>query len=173
MKRTTWMRAACALLAAGVSAGCDNTVQPEARDPLAGLAPGIHPVVVVTGRSGDTTTLELRLHQVGVKAIVASYQGQLGFDGGAVRVAGARVPDGIAGAWNEVQPGRVRFAGAALDGIGERPMLVLRAVSAAPVEAATFTLEMEEVVSAGGGFENVTARVQRQPNPLFMQAPAP
>lgn len=159
--------AARLLAAAALLAGCDQATASRGADVLPPLAPGLHPVVAVTGRQGDTTTLELRLARVGTAEQVAAYQGELAFDPAALRLAGADVPPGVAGAWNPVAPGRLRFAGAALQGIGDGPMLVVRVVAAGEVEAEMLTLTVDEVTAAR--FHPLTDQVRPREHPVLLR----
>jgi hypothetical protein len=172
MKNVAWTRGAAALLLGVALAACER--QPAASqvpqpDPLAGLGPGIHPVLVVDARA-DSARVELHLRRVQVSARVASYQGELRYDPATLTLAGAQLPGGVAGAWNEVAPGRVRFAAAASAGVGDGAVLTLRfAAATAPVRE-SFQLVMEEVV-ASEGFADLTEQVSARMHPLFSAAP--
>jgi hypothetical protein len=171
MMRTGWTRGAAALLLAAALAACDRhpVVAPKP-DPVAGLGPGIHPVLVL-GASEGGAQVELHLRRVQVQAQVASYQGELLYDAAKLRLERAQFPAGVAGAWNEVQPGRVRFAGAASAGVPEGAVLTLRFTALAPPVRESFALVMEEVVAHD--FSSLTGRVSRSEHPLFSRTPLP
>ena len=160
------------LLGIGVLVGCENAVESNAQEPnvLEGLAPGIHPLMVVTNQSGGTATLALYLKQVQVNATVASYQGELSYDPSVLKLEGAELPQSVVGAWNETKPGQVRFAGAAMTGVTAGPVLTLRFTSKGTVQAEIFKLRMEEVVGAKD-FENLTGKVVAREQPLFSKTP--
>jgi hypothetical protein len=155
--------------------GCSDLFGTDARQPeadlLAQLEPGIHPVLVVAGEGGGEATVELHLKRVAVTATVASFQGELTYDVAALALAGARMPEGIMGVWNETEKGKVRFSGVSLEGIGEGAVLSLQFTTARQVEASAFTLKMEELVGTEG-FENLTEKVkQKTPRPLLSRTP--
>ena len=169
MKSTGWSRRAAALLLGVALAACDEQpVATQTADPLAGMGPGIHPVLVVAPAEGGAQ-VELHLRRVQVKAQVASYQGELRYDAGAMHLSGAQLPAGVVGAWNEVQPGHVRFAGVAPSGVGEGAVLTLRFAAAAQPARESFGLVMEEVVAPD--FADLTGRVSRPLHPLLSTAP--
>lgn len=169
--RTGWTRGAAALLLAAALAACDrHPVVAPAPEPAAELGPGIHPVLVLAAGDGGAR-VELHLRRVQVEAQVAGYQGELLYDATGLRLDGAQFPAGVAGAWNEVQPGRVRFAGAAPAGVPEGAVLTLRFTASSPPLRESFGLVMEEVVSSG--FANLTGRVSRPEHPLFSRTPLP
>lgn len=169
MKSIGWSRRSTALLLGVALAACDGQpVAPQTANPLAGMGPGIHPVLVVAPAEGGAQ-VELHLRKVQVEAQVASYQGELRYDAGAMRLSGAQLPPGVVGAWNEVQPGRVRFAAVAPSGVGEGPVLTLRFAAAAQPGRESFGLMMEEVVAHD--FADLTDRVSRPLHPLLSTAP--
>jgi hypothetical protein len=160
------------LVGALLLGGCESVVESNAQEPsvLEGLGPGIHPIVVVANQSADKATVALYLKQVQVTATLASYQGELSYDASALKLEGAELPQGIVGAWNEVKPGQVRFAGAAMTGVSAGPVLTLRFTSKGAVQANAFKLRMEEVVGAAN-FENLTKQVVEREQPLFSKTP--
>ncbi|HEX5871486.1 MAG TPA: hypothetical protein VFY65_13765 [Longimicrobium sp.] len=169
MKSTGWSRRAAALLLGVALAACDEQpIATQTADPLAGMGPGIHPVLVVAPADGGAQ-VELHLRRVQVEAQVASYQGELRYDAGAMHLSGAQLPAGVVGAWNEVQPGHVRFAGVAPSGVGEGAVLTLRFAAAAQPARESFGLVMEEVVAPD--FADLTGRVSRPLHPLLSTAP--
>ncbi len=158
------------LLGIGLLAGCENAAEPKETSVLEGLAPGIHPIVVVGGRSGNVTQVELHLKRIQVDASISSYQGELEYDTGALTLAGAELPGGIVGAWNEPSTGKVRFAGAALEGIGENPVLLLRFTSKGEVQRGSFKLKVEEIVAAAD-FQSLSSTLVVREQPLFSRSP--
>jgi hypothetical protein len=168
LRRTT--RAAVLLLALAPAA-CDlkPAVAPVVEtDPLAGLGPGIHPVLVVAERGPESTRVELYLKRVQVSAEVASFQGELRYPAGSMKPAAVEFAPGTAGAWNEAAPGRLRFAAAAPGGVGDGPVLTLRFTGQSALTRESFTLAMEEVV-ARDGFANVTRLVAAAAHPLLVR----
>lgn len=169
MKRIGRNRILALAVSFGLLAGCKDAVGSQEPDVLAGLDPGIHPVMVVASQSGNTATLELHLKRVKVDASIASFQGELSYDASAMKLTGAELPQGIMGSWNETAPGTVRFAGAALEGIGDRAVLVLR-FTGKGVRAESFRVMMEEIVSAAG-FENLASSLVARDQPIFSPGP--
>ncbi|HEX2091742.1 MAG TPA: cohesin domain-containing protein [Longimicrobiaceae bacterium] len=175
MSRTRWKagsRVLALALGVGLTMACKDAAQPMEPDVLEGLGPGIHPVVVVAGKSGSTTQVELHLRRVQVEDRVASYQGELEYDTGKLSLVGAELPGGIAGAWNETAPGKIRFAGATLEGIADAAVLVMRFEAKGDVKAGAFKVRMEEVV-ASVEFRNLTPQVVSSEQPLFSSRPLP
>lgn len=171
MKTTRW--AGAALVLGASLAGCAvDAVGPRTGGggPLATLEPGIHPVLIVEGgASSPETRVEVHLRRVKVDEEVASYQGELGYDAAAMTLSGAEFAAGMTGMWNEVSPGRLRFAAVVLEGVGQAPVLVLRFAPREELRAESFTLAMEEVV-ARETYTNLTARVVGRQHPLFVAA---
>lgn len=168
----SWTRAGgTLLLALAALAACDDAAAPTAVEPPAVLGRGIHPLVVLAGSAGDTARVELRLLQVEMEAEISSYQGELAYDTTRLAFAGAEVPGKVMVAWNPVAPGRVRFAGASLDGMGEAPMVVLRFIPRGLVGADLFKLRLEEVVAEEGSFQNLTTQIVSRDRPLFSVMP--
>ncbi len=157
-------------LALGLLAGCENAVQPQEPSVLEGLAPGIHPIVVLTSRAGDAATVELHLKRVGVDAKIASFQGELAFDRESLALSGAELKPGVMGAWNESAPGTVRFAGAVAEGMADGPVLTLRFVAKGAVDGRAFRVKLEELVSSAD-FQDLSARLVVREQPLFSPSP--
>lgn len=157
-------------LGLGLLAGCENAVQPQEASVLEGLAPGIHPIVVLTSRAGNAATVELHLKRVGVDARIASFQGELEFATERLTLAGAELSPGVMGAWNESAPGKVRFAGAAMEGLGEGAVLRLRFTAKGAVEGDAFQVKVEELVSSAD-FQDLSPRVVAREQPLFSPTP--
>jgi hypothetical protein len=157
-------------LSLGLLAGSGAALEPQSAGVLQGLGPGIHPVVVLAAQSGSTADVQLHLRRVQVEAGIASYQGELTYDTGSLTLRSAELPRGITGAWNQTAPGKIRFAGAALDGIGDRPVLVLHFNTRREVGAADFGVKIEEVVSSSD-FRSLSSRLVVREQPLFSRTP--
>lgn len=144
------IRPALALATLVVVAACQDVVQPKQAnpgDPFAGLKAGLHPVLVVTEAGPVTTYAEVRLRRVQTSASIASFQAQLAYDTTQLTVLGADFPAGVDGAWHEVSPGQVRFAGAAAGGLEDVALATLRFASKKPATR-TFSLDFQELVGA-------------------------
>lgn len=175
MNRTSWLARTGGVLALalgmGALSGCERAGEATVAEPIVELAPGIHPAVVLVSPAGDTARVELRLHQVQTSARISSFQGELGYDAARLALAGAELPANVMVAWNEVGAGKVRFAGATAEGLGDAPMITLRFIPRGAVTAELFKLAMEEVVAEKEGFQNVTAQVVARERPLFSTTP--
>jgi hypothetical protein len=170
-----WARRAAVLtpaLIVAVLLGCSDlmgTEQEAAESPLAGAEPGIHPVLVVTSESADEITLDLHLKPVGVTSTIASYQGELVYGTETLALVAAEVPQGITGAWNEPEEGRIRFVGVSLSGI-DGAVLTLRFATRGPIDASDFHLQLEEITGAEG-FQDLSASLKQAERPLLSRAP--
>lgn len=159
--------AAAAVLA--LLGACDNTLQTQTEAPV--LAPGVHAVVVVLpGTAGNPAEVQLHLRRQGVETPIASYQGELRYDVARLTVQGGAFPAGAVGAWNEVEPGRIRFAAAAPDGLAGSLALTLRASPRGELEKSAFQVRMEELVGTRA-FEDLTPRFVERAHPLFSTSP--
>jgi len=139
--RAALRRAAAALLAAGVLAA-----------PAAGQAraePAVRPAVSVTAESGGVR-VEVRLERAAGAPAIGAFQGNLRFDAAALTVASGQFAPGVVGAWNQVEPGRVRFAGASTQGIVGGAVLVLRVTPKRALSAADFRATLEEAFGTDG-----------------------
>ena len=130
--RTAFAAAVAALLLASPLAGQDAQVRAE---------------VSAVADSG-ATRVEVRLTTAPGVGAVASFQGIVQLPAGTPPVAAGEFPAGIVGAWNEVEPGRVRFAGVATQGLTQPLVLVLRVPGALAGE--TVRVALEEAVGADG-----------------------
>lgn len=164
----SWVRRAIVPVGAlALVLGCaEAPTAVDGGDDLTRLPPGIHPVLVVTEQGGGEASVTLQLKRVQVQQQVASYQGELTYDAAALTLRDAAVPAGISGMWHEPEQGRIRFAGAAVDGLGEGAVLTLRFATRERVEAADFSIGMEELVSTES-FGSLTAQVQPRERPLL------
>ena len=154
-------RPALVLAVIALAAACQDVVQPKqaaAGDPLAGLKAGLHPVLVVTEAGPVTTYADVRLHRVQTGAPIASFQAELAYDTTQLTVLASDFAAGVDGAWHEVSPGRVRFAGAAAAGLGDVPLATLRFASKQAGARRTFGLEFQELVGADD-FSDLTSLV--------------
>ena len=155
--------AAAAVLA--LLGACDNTLQTQTETPI--LPPGVHAVVVVApAAAGAPAEVQLHLRRQGVESPLASYQGELRYDVSRLTVQGGGFPAGVVGAWNEVEPGRIRFAAAAPEGLGGTLALTLRATPRGEIGESAFQVRLDELGGAAG-FENLTARAVQREHPLF------
>lgn len=145
------IRPALALAALALVAACSDVVQPKQAtpgDPFAGLKAGLHPVLVVTEAGPVTTYAEVRLRRVQTSASIASFQAQLAYDTTQLSVLGAGFAAGVDGAWHEVSPGQVRFAGASASGLDDVALATLRFASKKPAGRRAFSLDFQELVGA-------------------------
>lgn len=104
--------------------------------------------VSVTAQAGDTVRVQVHVPSQGVASTIESYQGQISFDASIGTIRRAELPSGVVGSWHEAEPGQVRFAGAAVEGVQGEPLLVLWMSSRRLIRPHDFTVEMEEVVRA-------------------------
>lgn len=155
------IRPALILAVVSLAAACSDVVQPKqgrAGDPLAGLRAGLHPVLVVTEAGPVTTYAAVRLHRVKTTMPIASFQAELSYDTTQLSILGGDFAAGVDGAWHEVAPGRVRFAGAAASGLGEAPLATLRFAARQTSGRRTFGLDFQELVGADD-FNDLTSLV--------------
>ncbi|HEY0035952.1 MAG TPA: hypothetical protein VGB66_04645 [Longimicrobium sp.] len=155
------VRPALLLALIALAAACSDVVQPKqvaVEDPFAGLRVGLNPVLVVTEAGPVTTYAEVRLRRVQTSASIASFQAELSYDTTQLKVLGGDFAAGIDGAWHEVAPGRVRFAGAAAAGLADVPLATLRFASRQSATKRAFDLEFQELVGADD-FSDLTSRV--------------
>lgn len=108
--------------------------------------------------SADTLTISLCLVAGPGAQRIGSYQGELRFDPAAASLVSARHAPGGMRVHNEIEPGRLRFAGVAPDGIAETAVLHL--VLRLPPSRRTIppiALTIREIASTGG--DDLTASV--------------
>lgn len=176
MNTKRWMaraRIATVVLGVGTLAGCDDLFGSQKKEaPVQEvIAPGIHPVLVVVSQSGGEATVELHLKRVEVTERIASFQGELRYDAGKLALRESGVPQGITGASNEVEKGRLRFAGISVEGIEAGAVLRLTFSTTESVRAEHFELKMEELI-ANQGFQDLAPRIQMGARPtLSVSAP--
>jgi len=163
-------RVVAALLGLGLLGGCESAAGPTEPGVLEGLTPGIHAIVVVGNRTGTTTQVQLYLKKVQLDATVSSYQGEFSYDSQGLTFADAEIPQGITGAWNKTADGKVRFAGAAPNGVGEGAVLTLRFESKAALQKTDFKVKMEEITAAED-FHSLADQLVEKEQPLFSRLP--
>ena len=168
------LRPALILAAMALAAACSDVVQPKQAtpgDPFAGLKTGLNPVLVVTEAGPVTTYAEVRLHRVGTTASIASFQAELAYDTTQLSVLGSDFGAGVDGAWFEVSPGHVRFAGASAAGLADAPLATLRFSSKQASAKRTFSLDFQELVGADD-FSDLTPLVNSGPPVIVSTYPA-
>jgi hypothetical protein len=160
IRGTGWMKTAAAGLAlATLLAGT------ELRGMERGAPePGIHPTLVVSGPAAGPARVELVLRRVEIADQIASYQGEITYDRASMQLVRAEIPAGITGLFNEVSPGRIRFAGVKVEGVGDGPVLVLHVTPTRPLAAEQFQVRITEVAAAS--LANLTSRVAAGAVPL-------
>lgn len=123
-----------------------------------GAAAGLYPSVVVTS-SGGSSVASLSLVQVPGGIRLGSYQGEITYDARAMEVERTTFPEGVTGAIHQTGPGRLRFVGTALDGIGDVALLRIGFRKKGELSAQSFTAHFEEVTSASD-LEDITSSVK-------------
>jgi hypothetical protein len=152
---TASLRAATFLVVLGACA--------DAREDIAGIPPGaadgLYPQVVVGGTASSTTQVSVSLLRKPSGLRLGSYQGELTYDPAVLRFERANLPEGVDGVAAVTSPGHIRFVGAALDGLGEVPLVTLRFARTGSVKPASFGTVFEEVTAASD-LADLTAQVQ-------------
>ena len=144
------------LLSAVAMTGCqDEVVRPDQGAlpaEIKALPAGFHPIVSIPGLEtatvGGTVLLRVHLYAVDMEDEVASYQGVFRYEPEVLEIQGGSFPEGVLGAWNQIEPGTIRFAGAVIEGIGTRPVLELRGRLKQIPSQDDFFVELEEIVAA-------------------------
>jgi hypothetical protein len=132
------------------------------------LRPGFHPVLsspeLSEWTAGAPVFLRFHLVDVDVGADVQSIQGELRYDAKVMEPIALEFPEGILGAWNEVEPGTIRYAGVAVDGVGDRAFFELLVEAKRPIQRHHLKMTVEEVVGTLGEetFRDVTPQVAAQ-----------
>lgn len=141
--------------------GCSDTRQAlsDDNDPTL-TGPGLYPSVSVS-TSGGRSMASLSLVQVPGGVQLASYQGEITYDAGALALEEATLPEGVEGAVNEATPGHLRFVGTSLEAMGDAPLLRLRFRKGAAPTREMFSVRFEEVTTAGD-LSDVTASVKNE-----------
>jgi len=153
-------RAAAAAAALALAAACADAVAPEAEGGLPkNLERGIYPLVNVASESQTSAQVDLYLKRVPGAIRLAGYQGELTYDADALTLEHTDLPAGMIGTTNETSPGHVRFAGAALDGVDDVPVLALRFTRrSGTLGQQSFQVKVEEVTGSDG-FTDLTQQV--------------
>jgi hypothetical protein len=144
----------------GAAAACaDQATAPEAMGGLPkDLAPGIYPVMSVASQTSGTAQVDLYLKRVPEGTSLASYQGELTYDANLLTLEHTDLPSGIVGTTNEVTPGHVRFAGAAIEGLGDVALVSLRFTRRGNLTSKSFQVHVEEI-SGASDFADLTSLV--------------
>jgi hypothetical protein len=151
---------------AAIAASCSDATAPVEESGLPShLERGIYPLVNVVSETQAGAQVELYLKRVPAGVLLASYQGELTYDPAVLTLEHTDLPQGLIGSTNETAPGHVRFAGAALDGVGDVPVLALRFTRRGEVGAKSFGVKVEEL-SGSEGFADLTSQVSTQ-GPFF------
>jgi hypothetical protein len=127
-----------------------------------GAANGLYPQIVVTGSRSANPELRLALLRKPEGVRLGSYQGELSYDAAVLTFVAADLPEGVDGVAQLVAPGRIRFVGTALDGVGEAPLLSLRFARTGELKAEGFSVAFEDV-SASEDLSDLTGTVYGGP----------
>jgi hypothetical protein len=137
-------RTVLAFLAAVSAAGCLNDGDPIAGIPT-GAANGLYPQIVISGSRATSAELRLSLLRKPEGVLLGSFQGELRFDPQALVFRAAQLPRGVEGVAALIAPGKVRFVGTALDGVGEVPLLVVQFSRIGPLRTASVEADFEDI----------------------------
>lgn len=173
MRSATWkqhVRVIAVGLTLGTLLGCGDLLGADRGAPVV-EEPGIYPTLVVAEQGNGVIRVELMLRRVQMAEDIAAYQGEITYDRARMELSAARVPAEITGLWNETGPGRIRFAGVKLDGVGESSVLVLEVATSADLTADDFTVTLSEI-SAVESLSDVTAHLSPA-RPLLVRAGSP
>lgn len=167
--RSRLMRNTCTtlLLLLVVAGGACSEAEEKGSPVEPELGQGIHPMLVVTPLPSGESRVELVLRRVNVTEQLAGVQGELTYDTARMRLQSAEIPQEIVGAWNEVAPGRIRFAVLKVEGLGDGAVLALRVQASAPLTSEVFSVKLTEVTEAAT-LGNITARVTQAPHPALV-----
>jgi hypothetical protein len=147
------------LAAAALLAGCSDATAPRQDDGMPGnLDRGVYPLVTVASETSNSAQVELYLKRVPSAIKLSSFQGELTYDPAVLALEHTDLPPGIIGSTNETTPGHVRFAGAALDGVGDVPVLALRFTRRGEIRRESFGVKVEEITDVQG-FADLTSQV--------------
>lgn len=109
----------------------------------AAAAPRVRAEVTVAAEAGGARA-EVRLARAPSAPLVGSFSGEARFDPARFTLAGAEVPAGLTVTWNQLEPGRVRFAGVSPQGLGDGVVLVLRLSGSARPTPDTVAARLDE-----------------------------
>jgi hypothetical protein len=157
----TPIRTAAVLSAAAMAllSACSDATAPARTDGLPKeLDAGIYPLISVASQTSSTAQVDLYLKRVPAATRIASYQGELTYDASVLTLEHTDLPAGLIGTTNEVTPGHVRFAGAALEGVGDVPVLALRFTRRGSFGQKSFAVKVEELAGADD-FADLTQQV--------------
>lgn len=138
------LRMAAIALGALALASCTDALSPRnhGRDgTVVQLSPHTRAELVSPGPG----TLELRFVAGPGRERVQSFQGEIRFEASRYRVLSAAAGEGATASWHGVEPGRIRFAGVATDGVAGRG-IVFRFEEGESFRADDFRLVVEEAV---------------------------
>jgi hypothetical protein len=154
------LRLAALTFAALAATACADAVAPEATGGLPrDLQSGIYSLVDVASETQTSAQVDLYLKRVPGAIRLASFQGELTYDASVLTLEHTDLPTGLIGTTNEVSPGHVRFAGAALDGVGDVPVLALRFTrKGGTIGEQTFQVKVEEVAGSDG-FTDLSSQI--------------
>ena len=113
-----------------------------------GAADGLYPQLIVSGAGSASTEIRVSLLSKPAGVRLGSYQGELSYDAVSLRFEGAVLPEGVEGVAHVVAPGRIRFVGTALDGVGQIPLAVLHFTRTGRVDVNRLGISFEEVAAA-------------------------
>lgn len=166
------------VVAAAIGTGCSDTpTQPGSSSggpgagPSESLGPGIYASLTLGAETSGVRPLGVAVKRVGDGPEISSAQLVLEFDPAILGLRGGEVRRGLLGAWSEISPGRLRIAAAALDGLGDEPLLTLSVSPTKPLGKEHFIATYEELTSSDG-FEDLLELVVPRPHPLFTAAGA-
>ncbi|HYR10684.1 MAG TPA: dockerin type I repeat-containing protein, partial [Longimicrobium sp.] len=140
----TRLRMAAVVLGALAVASCADAFSPRAHDrdgTVVQLSPGTRAELA----SPAPGTLELRFVPETGSERVQSFQGEIRFKASRYRVLSATTGEGATASWHLVEPGRIRFAGVATEGITGRG-ISFRFEESESFEAGDFQLVIEEAL---------------------------
>ena len=161
--RTTLLRPRMlfAILLVGLGAACTDATGPQELEPIKGqVTPGIYPTIAIPAAGGEMTKVEVHLRRANLSASMVSYQGEINYRSDLLTIDRAESAPGVTGSWNEPEPGRLRFAGASLDGIDQDLVVTFIVKGTRAIKPSDFRLSIEEIIGADK-FENITHLIVR------------
>jgi hypothetical protein len=124
----------------------------DQRENIAGIPPGaadgLYPQLVIAGPTASATEVRVSLLRKPAGTRLGSFQGELTYDAASLRFERATLPSGVDGVADAAAPGRIRFVGTALDGVGETALVELRFTRIGQVRPESFGVVFEEVTAA-------------------------
>lgn len=179
MKKVVWTILAVVLVLA-LGACDEKPIEPDGVESdldWSALEPGLYPILSASDLAGWGLGLPIsvRFHIIAVetRSVVQSVQGELRFDDDDISIDDIRFAEPLVGAWHEVAPGTVRFAGVALGGLHDTALFELVVKTRHRPTVEDFTVVLEEVMGSHGGrrFTDLTSDVADRDRPLFSQMP--